>query len=109
MKDEKKKGKKTSNKLELFVYTLIIALLAVLLWPFITATVEAGHVGFYYSRFFGGTVTESYLPEGLQFLLPWDRIILYDARAQSKDYSVTGSWKLLSVISAVMWTRRPCG
>lgn len=77
------------NKLGLFAFILTLALAALLLWPFVTVTVEAGHVGAYYSRFFGGTLTDVFCNEGMRFLLPWDRVIQYDSRAQSQDYSIT--------------------
>ncbi len=76
------------RKLGLLAYLLVLALLVVMLWPFVTMTVEAGYVGVYYSRLFGGTQVDWPRYEGLHFLLPWDKIICYNARAQSMDFEI---------------------
>jgi regulator of protease activity HflC (stomatin/prohibitin superfamily) len=52
-------------------------------------TLKSGEVGVYYSRFFGGTVTSSFLGEGFHYKLPWDKIYVYDTRYQSRDFTVT--------------------
>ncbi len=96
----------SSKKLDLFVLFLITALVMVILWPFVTTTIQAGFVGVYYSRLFGGTVMNKTWGEGLQFHAPWDDIIPYDARAQSNDYSVTALTKgglNVKVDMSVIW------
>lgn len=90
--ERKNKGflaKLESKQLELIVFFLATAILLVVLWPFITITIESGHVGVYYSRLLGGTVLGKKCDEGLNFMLPWDKIIIYNSKAQSKDYSIT--------------------
>ncbi len=92
---QKKKKKRTlrqrlaEKKLSLFVFLLVTAMLCVVAWPFFTVTVEAGHVGVYFSRFFGGTVRNKIYMEGLHFIFPWDLMIQYNRRVQSKDYNIT--------------------
>jgi regulator of protease activity HflC (stomatin/prohibitin superfamily) len=92
--NEKKKlfilqNRKMSKKMEFTVFFITLILIVIMLWPYVTLTIEGGEVGVYYSRFFGGTVTSSYLSEGFHYKLPWDKIIVYDTRYQSKDFTVT--------------------
>lgn len=115
MDKSKKKKKKfrtkiAEKKLELFVYFLSIVVIIIVAWPFFTTTVEAGHVGVYYSKFFGGTVLNKQYNEGLHFVLPWDKIISYDKRAQSRDYSITALSKgglQVNVEMSVIWYIKP--
>lgn len=79
----------SSKKMEFAVFFITLILIAVILWPFVTLTIFGGEVGVYYSRFFGGTVTSSFLSEGFHFKLPWDKIIVYDTRYQSREFTVT--------------------
>jgi regulator of protease activity HflC (stomatin/prohibitin superfamily) len=90
---KKKKKKKKSKKLEWFMYFLGIALTIVLLWPYCTVVVEAGHTGVYFSKFGGGTIVDKPRGEGLHFKLPWDDIVQYDSRYQSKPYEIVGLTK----------------
>ncbi len=46
----------------------------------IVVTVPAGHGGVLYRRLFGGTVTDHVYGEGLQLVVPWDYMTIYDAR-----------------------------
>ena len=99
----KRMGKK---KLEWFVFFFGIALAMVILWPFIAVTVEAGHTGVYFNRLLGGT--ELYTPrkEGLRLKLPWDFIIQYDSRLQSKEYEVvalTRGGLNVTIKMSVLW------
>ncbi|MDM8540378.1 prohibitin family protein [Desulfococcaceae bacterium HSG9] len=41
-----------------------------------------GEAGVLYRTFFGGTVTTRVYPEGIQFILPWDKMYVYNARIQ---------------------------
>lgn len=106
---KKKKGffrRLAAKKLELFVYFLAVAITIVVAWPFFTTIIEAGHAGVYYSRFWGGTVTDKTYGEGIQFMLPWDSIIPYDCRMQSKDYNITALTKgglEVKVDMSVIW------
>ncbi|MDR0896796.1 MAG: prohibitin family protein [Oscillospiraceae bacterium] len=88
-----KKVRTTKRKTEWVVIAILIVLLMVILWPFVTTTISAGHVGAYYSVLFGGTLQDVSLNEGLRFRLPWDRIVSYDARAMSKSYTISAMVK----------------
>jgi regulator of protease activity HflC (stomatin/prohibitin superfamily) len=88
---KKKKGRKffkKPTKLEVFSFFLITIAIVAVLWPFCTKRIEGGHVGVYYSTFFGGTQTQKVLSEGIHFVLPWDAIIPYDTRVQSQAYQI---------------------
>jgi regulator of protease activity HflC (stomatin/prohibitin superfamily) len=90
-KEKKKKGNKffrKPTKLEVFSFFLITIAIIAVLWPFCTKRIEGGHVGVYYSTFFGGTQTRRVLGEGIHFVLPWDAIIPYDTRVQSQAYQI---------------------
>ncbi|MDR2579146.1 MAG: prohibitin family protein [Chitinispirillales bacterium] len=112
-KSKKKKKKKNfwkrkivEKKLEWFVFFLGLLLFTAVLWPFCTVTIPAGHVGVYYSRFFGGTVVDRPLPEGIQLKFPWDYITVYDARMQSKSYDVvalTAGGLRVKVEMSIIW------
>jgi regulator of protease activity HflC (stomatin/prohibitin superfamily) len=91
--DEKAKKKKKGlfkkpTKLEVFAFFLILVAIVVILWPFVTFRVESGYVGVYYSTFFGGTQTDRVYNEGVQLVAPWDAMIPYDSRVQSKAYHI---------------------
>lgn len=78
--------------LEFFGIAAVGLLLFIVLWPLIVYNIAAGHVGVMWYRFLGGTVTSpgSTLTEGIHFILPWDKIFIYDARLQRIDEEVTG-------------------
>ena len=107
--DEKKKefrARMAVKKREFFVFFLCVLLIVVALWPLITTTVLAGHTGVYFSRLFGGTVVDSPRGEGLRLKLPWDAIIQYDSRLQSKEYEIIALAKgglNVKIKMAVLW------
>ena len=112
-KKKKKKGfwkRMASKKLEWFVFFLGTALAIVILWPFIAVTVEAGHTGVYFNRLAGGTSLYYPRGEGLRFKLPWDFIIQYDSRLQSKEYEVIALTKgglNVTIKMSVLWLVQP--
>lgn len=77
---------------EFFAAGALLLLLILVLWPLIVYTVPPGSVGVMWYRFFGGTVTtkDSQLREGIHFILPWDKIYMYDARLQRINETVQG-------------------
>ena len=77
---------------EVFGFGALLLLLLIVLWPLIVYTVPPGHVGVMWYRFLGGTVTKPgrQLGEGIHFILPWDKIYIYDARLQRIREEVTG-------------------
>jgi regulator of protease activity HflC (stomatin/prohibitin superfamily) len=78
--------------LEFFGFAAVGLLMLIVLWPLIVYNIAAGHVGVMWYRFLGGTVTAtgSALQEGIHFILPWDKVFVYDARLQRIDESVEG-------------------
>ena len=62
--------------------TFIILFVLVVLWPFVTTLVPAGQTGVLYSPLFGGTSLTRPLREGLNFILPWNKVALYNMRVQ---------------------------
>lgn len=77
---------------EFFSAGALLLLMLFVLWPLIVYTVPSGHVGVMWYRFFGGTVTTpgKQLREGIHFILPWDKIYMYDARLRRIEQTVTG-------------------
>jgi regulator of protease activity HflC (stomatin/prohibitin superfamily) len=62
--------------------TFIILFVLAVLWPFVTVVVPAGQTGVLYSPLFGGTSLTRPLREGLNFILPWNKVTLYNMRVQ---------------------------
>jgi len=62
--------------------TFIILFVLAVLWPFVTIVVPAGQSGVLYSPLFGGTSLSRPLREGLNFILPWNKVTLYNMRLQ---------------------------
>lgn len=60
-----------------------------LLWPRVVVTVPPGSIGVLWRRFSGGTVLDTYLHEGVQFILPWNSVYMYDARLRRLDLTAT--------------------
>jgi regulator of protease activity HflC (stomatin/prohibitin superfamily) len=67
------------------IYLLVATLIAVVLAPYVLVTVPSGFVGVLWKRFGGGTVLDprQLRDEGLRFILPWNKLFLYDLRLQS--------------------------
>ena len=72
--------------------TIIGLFLTIVLYNRIVHTIEPGHVGVTWYRFFDGTDTspEGVLSEGIHLIFPWDRIYIYDARLRTTDIEVEG-------------------
>jgi regulator of protease activity HflC (stomatin/prohibitin superfamily) len=69
---------------------LIGIFVVALLWPLICVTVPAGHLAVKWYRFLGGTDTEHVYGEGSRLILPWDKVVVYEARVQqlNRDFDV---------------------
>jgi prohibitin 2 len=67
------------------IYLMVATLLAVVLAPHVLVTVPSGFVGVLWKRFGGGTVLDprQLRDEGMRFILPWNKLFLYDLRLQS--------------------------
>ena len=66
--------------------------IVVILYPRIVHTIQPGHVGVIWYRFFDGTdlSSEGVVPEGISVIFPWDRLYIYDARLRSVSIEVEG-------------------
>ena len=69
----------------IFLRTFIFAFVLAVLWPFITIQVPAGQVGVVYQPLLGGTSLTRPLREGLRFILPWNKVTLYNLRLQLRQ------------------------
>ncbi len=93
-REKAKKKKLTGYKKHLTEITLGILLvvfaLAVFI-PSIAITVHAGEKGVLYKRLFGkeGVVLDKVYPEGIYFVLPWNKMTVYNARIQQIQYPLT--------------------
>jgi regulator of protease activity HflC (stomatin/prohibitin superfamily) len=69
----------------LVIYLMAATLIAAILAPFVLVTVPSGHVGLLWKRFGGGTALNprQLKNEGMRFILPWNKLFLYDLRLQS--------------------------
>ena len=69
----------------LVIYLMVATLVAVVLAPLVLVTVPSGYVGVLWKRFGGGTVLDprQLRDEGMRFILPWNKLFLYDLRLQS--------------------------
>ena len=78
------------RNLEFFiVFGLISLFVFFYLWDSICVTVYPGHAGVKFRRFFNkGTVIERSYEEGLHFLLPWNKMYVYDVRIQELKQQV---------------------
>lgn len=79
----------------LVLFLMVLTLVAVVLFPYVAVTVPSGEVGVLWRRFGGGTVLDprQLRDEGLHFILPWNKLFLYDLRLQSitENYNVISS------------------
>lgn len=73
---------------ELVIFAFISAVALFFMLPYIWYTIPAGHVGVLWKRFAGGTVTDRVFAEGTRVILPWDQLIVYDARLQQVQQDV---------------------
>jgi prohibitin 2 len=66
-------------------YLMVATLTGVVLAPYVLVTVPSGFVGVLWKRFGGGTVLDprQLKDEGMRFILPWNKLFLYDLRLQS--------------------------
>lgn len=61
---------------------LIILIITLILFNRIVLFIGSGEAGVLYRTFFGGTVTTRVYTEGIQFIWPWDKMYIYNARVQ---------------------------
>jgi len=77
------------RRIALSVYGIVLALLLVLLWPYMVVSIHTGEVGILYSRLFGGTVLDKVYKEGIHVILPWDIMYIYDTRLQQEKVDIS--------------------
>jgi regulator of protease activity HflC (stomatin/prohibitin superfamily) len=77
------------RRIALSVYGIVLALLIVLLWPYMIISIHTGEVGILYSRLFGGTVLDKVYKEGVHIILPWDIMYVYDTRLQQEKVDIS--------------------
>lgn len=68
--------------------TGVLLFLVIYFWESIFVTIGSGQEGVMYRRFFGGTVTDRLLGEGIHFVPPWDHIYVYNVRHQEVEHSM---------------------
>jgi len=76
------KGYFIERRWRILFRTFITLFVLAVFWPFVTVLVPAGQSGVLYSPLFGGTALTRPLPEGLNFILPWNKVTLYNMRVQ---------------------------
>lgn len=72
----------------LLIGFLVVLFLLVYFWEGIFVTIGSGEVGVMYRRFFGGTVTDKLLGEGIRVVPPWDRAFIYNVRYQEVQHTM---------------------
>src|SRR6516164_865173 len=67
------------------IHLMVATLVAVVLYPHMVVTVPSGEIGVLWKRFGGGTVLDPrrLKNEGINLILPWNQVFLYDLRLQS--------------------------
>jgi regulator of protease activity HflC (stomatin/prohibitin superfamily) len=100
-------AKKAKNAgLVLFTTFLLAVMFILVLYDSMVITVPSGHVGVYYDWLLGGTDLRYIHGEGAHLIPPWNKMFLYDCRAQKADYDVTvlvaGGLKVV-VHSSIIW------
>ncbi|WP_018694100.1 prohibitin family protein [Algicola sagamiensis] len=68
------------NKLEIYISILAGIMLFIISIPSMIVTIEAGHEGVIWYRFFGGTSLKKVYTEGTKFIFPWDKMHVYNMR-----------------------------
>ena len=73
-KDQKTaKGWIAKNTAYIWLWLFLTAFMLVWLYPRIIYTIDAGHAGVKWKRFFAGTEIDKVYLEGIQWAWPWDR------------------------------------
>lgn len=77
------------RQIALIAYGIVLSLVLLFLWPSIVITIHSGEAGVLFSRFFGGTVLNRVYGEGVQLILPWNLMIVYNTRVQEMTVNST--------------------
>ncbi len=79
---QKLKDKIRRLSVSLVIPLLIILFLAAYMSQRIVIIIPAGHAGVFWSLFFGGTKVNYVYPEGIHFILPYNKMYIYNVRIQ---------------------------
>ncbi len=79
-------------------------LILIILWSRITVTIDSGRAGVLY-KYIGGTQTDQVYGEGLNFIAPWNKMIVYEVRQQemTEKMSVLSSNGLEITVEQTAW------
>ena len=79
------------------VLGLLLAFLTVFFWPWLNDRVfmslRPGEAGVLWERFFGGTNLNYTYREGFHFVLPWNRLYVYNVRLQQTPHKIVALCK----------------
>lgn len=75
------------------VAVLLLVITALFFYSRIVITINEGQEGVLWRRFGGGTVIDTVYLEGTHFIMPWNRMTIYETRLQRAD-------QIVSVLSA---------
>lgn len=96
------------HRLEIAISLLLMALLFLSALPLMLISLESGHRGVLWRRFFGGTEMERSYGEGSTLIFPWDRMSIYNIRLQRRNTEyITLSKNGLAIIVEVSIRFRP--
>jgi regulator of protease activity HflC (stomatin/prohibitin superfamily) len=75
----------------LSLFLMVTLLVAIVLVPYMVINIPTGHVGVLWLRFRGGTVLDprQLKNEGLRIVAPWNEVVMYDLRLQSRTDTYT--------------------
>ncbi|MCK9395622.1 MAG: prohibitin family protein [Methylobacter sp.] len=71
-----------AHRLEIAITLLLFALVFLSALPMMLISIDSGHRGVLWRRFFGGTEMNRGYSEGTTLIFPWDRMTLYNTRLQ---------------------------
>jgi regulator of protease activity HflC (stomatin/prohibitin superfamily) len=79
------------------VFGLILSFLIVYFWPYLNDRVfmslRPGEAGVLWERFFGGTNLNYTYREGFHFVMPWNRMYVYNVRLQQTPHKIVALCK----------------
>ena len=79
------------------VLGLLLAFLTVYFWPYLNDRVfmslRPGEAGVLWERFFGGTNLNYTYREGFHFVMPWNRMYVYNVRLQQTPHKIVALCK----------------
>lgn len=74
--------------LQSLLTAFVLVALIVVLWPYVVRVIPAGNAGVLYRPLFGGVDMDNVYAEGVHLVFPWDTLIQYNARIQTKTIEV---------------------